>query len=358
MKRAVSIPVIAVGKIRDPKMAEEIIAEGRADFVGIGRTLLADPDYPMKVETGRVNEINPCIACNQGCISRLFAQQDVWCTVNPATSREEAFSKPIGQKRTVVVIGGGPAGLSAARTAASRGHRVILYEKSKRLGGQLFAAAASPFREGWDELREALERDIKRYKVEVHLNSEYTPENARADRPDAIIVAVGSTPARPNFPGVSNKNVLIARDLLEGKVKAKGRVVIVGGGCAGAQTAEFLAVRKHNVTIVELAGNIANDAPPDDRALLLARLENLGVKIEINTKVTAFNPKAVQVEGVAGAKTLPADTTVLCLGSHSNDGLADALKQLVPSTVVVGDAISPRRITDAIAEGALAALNV
>lgn len=356
IKRTVKIPVIAVGKIRDPWMAERIIADKRADFVAIGRTLLADPEWPMKAGSGRSHQINPCIACNQGCIGRLFAGQDVWCTVQPATSREAMFQKPIGKRQTVVVVGGGPAGLSAARVAATRGHRVILYEKNKRLGGQLFAAAASPYRDGWSELREAMERDLKRLKVEVHLRKEFTPSLVGENSPDAIIVAVGSSPGRPKIPGATNTNVFVARDLLEGNKKAKGDVVVVGGGCAGAQTAEFLAARGHGVTVVEQAEAIAHDAPMDDRALLIGRLGKLGVKIETNTKVLAIEPKSVKVEGSSGERGIPAGTVVLCLGSYSNDGLTEELKQLVKNTVTVGDAVSPRRVTDAILDGALAAL--
>lgn len=356
VKKAVHIPVIAVAKIRNPKLAEKIITNNQADFVAIGRTLLADPDWPEKVRTGRLNEINPCIACNQGCISRLFAQQDVWCTVNPETGREGMFERPIVNKKTVVVVGGGPAGLSAAKTAAARGHRVTLYEKNKRLGGQLTAAGAAPHRTGWQELYKSLVQDIKRLDVEVFTNREYTPALAKNNPPDAIIVAIGSSPVRPKIPGIGRTNVIVARDLLEGNKKARGRVVVAGGGCAGAQTAEYLAEQGHPVTIVEATTNIALDAPTDDRALLLGRLKKLGVKLETDTKVMTIGSESINIESPLGTKAIPADTVVLCLGSFPNNGLPEELKQLVKNTVVVGDAVAPRRVTDAVAEGALAAL--
>ena len=356
VKQAVQIPVIAVAKIRTPKLAEKIIADNQADFVAIGRTLLADPDWPEKVKAGRLNEINPCIACNQGCITRLFAQQDVWCTVNPEAGREGMFKKLVTKKKTVVVVGGGPAGLSAAKTAASRGHQVTIYEKNSRLGGQLSAAGAAPHRAGWNELYKSLIQDIKRFDVETHTNREYTPALAKHNPPDAVIIAIGSSPVRPKIPGIGRTNVIVARDLLEGKKKAKGRVVVAGGGCAGAQTAEFLAEQGHPVTIVEATTNVALDAPVDDRALLLGRLKKLGVKLETDTKVMAIGSESIHIESPLGAKTIPADTVVLCLGSFANDGLPEELKQFVKNIVVVGDAVSPRRVTDAVTEGALAAL--
>lgn len=356
MKGALKIPVIAVAKIRDPKLAEKILKSGGADFIAVGRTLLADPEWPNKVREGRLEEINPCIACNQGCISRLFAQQDVWCTVNPETGREGEFAKPAKGKKTVVVVGGGPAGLSAAKTAAQRGHRVILYEKNAKLGGQLFAAEAAPHRHGWKELRTAIVRDVRRLGVEVRLNTECSPERAKADKPDAVILAMGSTASKPKIPGIGRTNVVTSRDLLEGRAKAKGNVVVVGGGCAGAQTAEYLAERGHAVKIVEAAGAIASDAPVDDRFLLLARLNRLKVKIHTETALMSIGPKSVTVESPAGSKMLPADTVVLCLGSFPTDGVTSEFKAFVKEVTVVGDAVSARRVTDAVAEGALAAL--
>lgn len=356
VKKAVSIPVIAVGKIRTPEFAEKILTSNKADFVAIGRTLLADPDWPNKVASGKTTDIMPCIACNQGCIGRLFAQEDVWCTVNPETGRENAFAQHSKKKKTVVIIGGGPAGLSAARVAAKRGHTVTLYEKSNKLSGQLTAAGAAPHREGWTVYKKIILRDLKQPGITVHLKSEYSPEQARRERPDAIIIAIGSSAVRPKIPGIGRTNVVIARDLLEGKVKAKGTVVVAGGGCAGAQTAEYLATHGHAVTIVEAMDAIALDAPSDERELLLGRLKKMKVKLLTNCKLTTIGSRTVTTEDKDGSKTLPADTVVLCLGSFPNDGLAAELKQIIKNTVVVGDASSPRRVTEAVAEGALAAL--
>lgn len=356
VKGSVKIPVVAVAKIRDPKLAEKILKNGEADFIALGRTLLADPEWPNKAAASKLDEINPCIACNQGCISRLFAQQDVWCTVNPETGREAMFAEPPAAKKTVVVVGGGPGGMAAAKTAAERGHKVILYEKRPKLGGQLFAAEAAPHRQGWKELRQALARDVKRLGVDIRLKREFFPAMAAADKADTVILAIGSTATIPKIPGIGHTNVVTSRDLLEGRAKAKGDVVVVGGGCAGAQTAEYLASGGHDVKIVEAAGALAADAPTDDRFLLLGRLGRLKVKIHLETALMSIGPKSVTVESPAGPKTLKADTVVLCLGSHPNDGLTAELKTVVRDVKVVGDAVSARRVTDAVTEGALAAL--
>ncbi len=358
IKKAVTIPVIAVAKIRSAEMGEHAIKEKKADFIAVGRTLLADADWPNKVREGRLDEIMPCIACNQGCISRLFAQQDVWCTVNPANGRERAFAKKPKTKKRVLVIGGGPAGLAAARTAADMGHKVTLYEKHGVLGGQLAAAAAAPHRQGWMELRNALVSDVKRLPITVRLNSEFDSAAIRSGQFDAAIIAMGSSPNRPNIPGIGRTSVIIARDLLEGWVDAKGRVVIAGGGCMGAQTAEALAAKGHAVTIVEALGAVAADAPVDDRALLLGRLKKHGVRIITDTKIMGVGPRSVSIEGPQGPTSLFADTVVLCLGATPNNGMLAELKKKVRSVQVVGDAKQARRVTEAMAEGALAALAV
>lgn len=356
VKEAVSIPVIAVGKIRTPELADEVIRTGQADFVALGRPLLADHDWPRKAESGQSDRIDKCIACNQGCITRLFDQLDVWCTVNPETSREIEFARPPTAAKTVVIAGGGPAGMEAARVAVGRGHRVALFEQEDHLGGQLIAAAAAPYRPGWRELNEFLQREMQHLGVDVRLSTQLTPELARQHDAEVAIVATGSLPIRLKIPGIGNENVITARDLLEGRVTAKGRVVVAGGGCAGVQTAEYLATQGHPVTIVEMMGAIAPDAPSAERELLIGRLGRLGVKIQMETKIMRIGQGEVAVERPGGEDRIPADTVVICLGSAPNDVLVEALRPVVPTVLVVGDAVKARKVTDAMVDGALAAL--
>ncbi len=356
VKAAVSIPVITVGKIRYPEMAEQILRDGRADFIALGRSLLADQDWPRKAEEGHPEHINHCIACNQGCISRLFAQLDTWCTVNPITARELEFVQPPPERKMrVLVAGGGPAGMEAAKFAVGYGHDVTLYEKSDHLGGQLIAAAAAPYRSGWEELRSYLVSEMDRLAVDVRLNMELTADMAKSENADAVIVAVGSHPVRPSIPGIQSENVLLARDILEGHAAAKGRVVVAGGGCSGAQTAEYLADKGHEVTIVEMLGDIAVDAPSAERELLIARLQDRGVRIMTDTKILSIDEGRVNIQTPRGLDAIDAETVVLCLGSAPNNHLTEQLVKVIDEVVVVGDAVEARKVTEAMAEGALAA---
>jgi 2,4-dienoyl-CoA reductase-like NADH-dependent reductase (Old Yellow Enzyme family)/thioredoxin reductase len=359
IKKRVKIPVIAVAKIRTPELAEKTLKEGSADFIAIGRPLLADPDWSKKAKAGKAKEINSCIACNQGCISRLFAGQDVWCTVNPKCGREIEFGKQEQSPKKLLVIGGGPGGLTAAIIAAERGHKVTLFEESSELGGQLIAAASLPHRQDWETFRQSLIRQVRALPIEVVTDHKCTLEDAKNGEFDAAIVASGSVPVMPKIPGAQNTNVIIARDLFNGKATAKGKVIVVGGGCLGAQTAEYLAEKKHDVTLIELTENIALEAPMDDRYLLLQRLEKLGVKIMLKTRVLKIEPNGVFAHtSEQGKQHIASDTVVLCAGSKPDENFAYKLKFAIKNVVVIGDAKDARRVTDAVVEGGLAVLGV
>ena len=360
LKQAVSIPVITVGKLHTPALAETVLRNGQADFVALGRELLADPDWPRKAELGLEDEIHGCIACNQGCITRLFEQRDVWCTVNPACGREREFAGLVrdAAHRKVLVAGGGPAGMSAARVAAQAGFQVILCEAADALGGQLSAAGAAPHRPGWLELLKDQRHQLRLLGVEVRTHTRVDKKLVLKERPYALIVATGAEPVRPNIPGVDQFNVIGAYDLLNGQAKAQGSVLVVGGGCAGAQTAEFLAAQGHPVTIVEAEGDIAADAPLDDRTLLLGRLRALGVKIMTHTRMLSIGLDAINLQSGDEVFGLAADTVVLCLGARPVNHLEKELLGLVPHLFTVGDATRARRVTDAILEGSLAALGL
>ncbi|MGA9855626.1 MAG: NAD(P)/FAD-dependent oxidoreductase [Gammaproteobacteria bacterium] len=358
IRERVKIPVIAVGKLRTPALAEAVLANGQADFIALGRELLADPDWPQKAQSGHADTIHKCIACNQGCISRLFDQRDVWCTVNPQCGREREFAEYAAARklRKLLVVGGGPAGMEAARFAAGTGMQVILCEAQAQLGGQLHAAGTAPYRPGWHELLEDLQGELRRLGVEVRLNTRVDRRYVEREKPFALVVATGAQPVRPQIPGVNDMYVMTARDLLEGRSTAIGSVLVAGGGCSGAQTAEFLARAGHAVTLIEAEGDIAADAPLDDRTLLLSRLRALKVEIFSHTRLLSIENQVVHLT-VDGENTqMNFDTVVLCLGARSENSLEREVLGLVPHVFTVGDAVRPRKVTEAVIEGALAGL--
>lgn len=359
VKAAVNIPVIAVGKLRTPELVEEVLEQGKADFVALGRSLLADPDWPAKVAAGKRAEVRHCIACNQGCISRLFAQQSVWCTINPEVGREPEFENlKGGDGRKLLVIGGGPAGMAAARWGALAGFKVVLHEARSVLGGQLLAASAAPHREDWNTLREYLVHELGRLGVEMRLDSRLDAQGVVREKPWAVIVATGSEPIRPSVPASDGMLVATGRDILEQAAAHQGRIVVAGGGCAGAQTAEYLASCGHDVTVLEAEGDIAVDAPIDERMLLLGRLQRHGVKMMPNTRLLSMALGNVVVLSPHETRMLRADMVVLCLGAQPRIDLTVALTGIGLPVRIVGDAAQPRKVTEALAEGALAVLNL
>lgn len=353
VKQVVRIPVIAVGKLGYPELAERVLQEGKADFIALGRPLLADPEWPNKVKGGCVEDIRPCIGDNEGCEARLANRLYLSCTVNPSTGMEKEFAlEPAEEMRTVLVIGGGPAGMEAARVAALRGHKVTLWEKANALGGNLITASTPDFKQDYRRLVEYLIAQLRKGGVRVELGKEGTPELILEMQPDIVFVATGGTPIIPAIPGVDRANVLTAVDVLHGKQMVGKLVVVIGGGVAGSEAALYLAQGGKQVTVVEILDTVAQGIyHRDNRIHLLELLSQAKVKILTQTSVLEIAEGGVRVVDRDGVTTtLPAETVVLAVGFRPNDELCKALATKLPEVHCVGDCLAPRKVIDAIWE--------
>ncbi len=359
IKQRVGVPVITVGEIRDAEFAEGVLAAGKADFIALGRPLLADPEWVGKVAQGRIGDIRRCIRCEY-CRDGIDLGIPARCTVNPALGREGDLAelRPARATKRVMVVGGGPAGMEAARTAALRGHRVSLYEKGGALGdGQLRLAAAPPHKEkvGW--LRDYLAEQVKKAGVEVHLNTEVDAQRVEREAPEVLVVATGARPLIPSIPGMKRKQVVTAHDVLGGNVKVEGkRVAVLGGRRTGCETAEFLAQRGCSVTVVARsdASGLAQGATLLHRGPLLARLAQLKVQFITEHDVKEIQPGGIVLVDRAGKERfLEVDAVVLSRGVTPARELADQLQGKVPELYLIGDSYEPRDIARAILEGAV-----
>lgn len=359
IKEAVNIPVITVGKINTPELAEAIITSGQADLVALGRELIADPKWPDKVENNSIPDINRCIACNQGCIDRLFQQEDTQCLVNPCFGREEEFKiEPAKEVKNVMVIGGGPAGMQAAIVAKARGHNVSIYEKSGELGGELKLAEIPPHRQGMTWFKEYLIGRVHKMEIEEHLNTEVTRDIVAKNDIDHVIIATGSECAMPNIPGVDSPIAVMPPQALTGEAKLGKKVIIAGGGSVGSETAEYLAEKGHRVIITEMGDGIASDMGISDRHLLLERFKKMGVEIMTNAKIIKISGQGLSINRQGKEEFIEADNIVLCLGAKPINYLAKEISDLTAVVDIVGDAKQPRTVLEAVYEGYLAALNI
>ena len=353
IKKAVTVPVVAVARLHDPRMAEQVLAEGKADLIAVGRGLIADPDWPRKAADGRIEEIRPCLTCNRPeCHGRIFQQVELGCTVNAAVGREAQFdASPTRSPRRVLVVGGGPAGMEAARVAATRGHRVVLCERSGTLGGQLWLAAAPPHKGSMEKMVRYLAGQMKILDVDVRLNCAATPEMIVELAPDEVVVATGAQPLWPPIPG-AREHAISSWDVLAGKVQLGDRVAVIGGGDVGCETAEFLAAQGKPVTILEMLPDVAPELVPWTRRMLLDRLVAGGVEILLQAKVTAVEPGLVRFErrGVAG-ELGPIDSVVLACGARPLADLAERLRTAGIAVRTIGDAARAGNLADAIRAG-------
>jgi len=361
LKQTVNKPVTTVGAIVDFELAERIVAEGRADMVAMARALIADPCLPGKTMHGLEDEVIPCIRCNE-CLNRVARFIPVRCATNPRTGIETEMASlpPVSaRRRKVVVAGGGPAGMEAAIVAAERGHDVVLFEKSGRLGGNLVAASGPAFKDEMKRFLDYLVRRVKALPIDVRLGTDADAALVGAERPDRLVVAVGAEPALPDIPGLQTANVVWAGDVCADLVETGERVVVAGGGGMGCETALHLAGKGKKVVVVEMLDEAALDFNFINRSMLLDLVAEAGVEVLTGTTVVAVSDGLVTVADREGQRRdLEGDTVVLALGMTPRRATVDALKAAAPRVAVVGDCVKPRLIIDAVHEGFHAAAEI
>lgn len=352
MKQAVSVPVTAAAGM-DLEIGGKAVEEGNADLVGIGRRFLADPEYVTKAVSGRIVDINPCIACKMCIDTSLLKNQPLRCAVNPACGREEEYKLNHTEKpKKVVVIGGGPGGMKAAIIAARRGHEVILFEKAHRLGGQLIPAALPPGKNKIQNLIDHLSTQLVKHSVEIRLGTAVEGELIESLKADVVVIATGKKDYVPEITGIENANVARAEDVLIGDAVVGIDVAVIGGDLVGCETAEFIADKGMNVTIVETLERLLSKTSPVKSVRLLKRLRDKGVTTLTGVKKEKFRDYCLFVTmGDGNEVPIPVDTIVYAAGGTPNNTLFYELKDRFPEIYCAGDCTEPRDIASAIEEG-------
>jgi len=359
IKNHVTIPVIASGSITLPKYAEAIIASGKGDFVGLGRPLLADQYWPAKAEANHPEDIRPCIRCNEGCLERtFFLYKGVTCALNPTIGREDDLRiTPAPQKKKVVVVGGGPAGMEAARVSALRGHDVTLYE-NRKLGGYLHEASVPDFKADIRPLMQSLITQVEKLGVKV-ISEEGTAEKVKASGCDVAILAVGAEPIELKIPGANKKHVLSALDALSAKATLGKNVVVIGGGLIDSETAIDLVEHGHNVTVVEMLDEIMSDVAVTDKLAYFDRIAKTDLKIFTSHRVVEITDEGVVVAGRKNNDlAIPCDTVLVAVGLTPRSALYAQLQDADFKVYKIGDYVNAGKIFDAIHTGYKTALTI
>jgi len=381
IKKEVSIPVVVTNRINDPALAEELLQDGAADLIGMGRALIADPELPNKAMGGRVKEIAPCIACNQGCMDGVFMGRPSTCLVNPAAGQEADFEiKPAEKSKKVMVVGAGPAGMEAARVLAIRGHEVTLCEKDDKLGGQLNLCGVAPDRSEFKSLLNYLISEVNRLDIKIITGAEVTEQTVIENKPDAVIVATGGKQILPEIPGIGKPHVYSAESVLKGEAEVGEKVVIVGGGHIGCEVALLIAQRRsiypdaadflinygalnnekaaelteqtRSVTIMETRKKIAAYYGRTSRFAIMQGLRKNDVAMITNAKCLEIDDGKIVVEMDDKKQTIEADTVVITSGYVKDDGLFGQLEGKVPELYIIGDAKKLISCLNAIVEAA------
>jgi 2,4-dienoyl-CoA reductase-like NADH-dependent reductase (Old Yellow Enzyme family)/thioredoxin reductase len=350
-RKKVGPPVIGVGRITRPEMAERILGDERVDLIAMGRSLLADPGWVMKARGASKEPVRPCIACNT-CLESISNQEPIICAVNPLTGSEDQLPiKRVSYPKSVAVVGAGPAGMEGACTAALLGHHVDLYEREDRLGGQLWEAAVPPHKALLGELIGFFQARLRELGVELHMGEAFSEPTAHEKGFDAVILSTGSQPIRPQIPGVDQPHVHMARDVLTARAFTGQNVLVVGGGMVGCETAEFLAGKGETVTLIEMIDEVAMDVEPRARFLLLQRLEKYDVRIKTGCKLKEIKPDHAVVMVQGGEMRIFADTIVLAVGYHSDNELETQLEGGTREIYPIGDCMRAGNIREATRQG-------
>lgn len=362
IKDNVNIPVIVAGKIKDPDLAEKILLEGKADYIAIGRGLISDPELPLKSYSGLKNEIRKCISCNDMCIYRkTWLSHPIRCTVNPTVGRE---GKPVGralQPKRIAIIGGGPAGMEAARIAALRGHRVTLYERGSALGGQLRMAGLLPIKKDIKDYIDYLISQLNKLNVQVYLNHEVTVDSYDKMEFDDFIVATGAIRYTPNLKGAQNKNVLYYDDVLLGLREISGEnVIVTGGGMIGCETALYLAeIKNKRVNLITRQTEVGSEVEPIfTRSGLIDRFQRDNITIFAECEIDEIFENHVRVKSRGQNKLLEMDGLIIAHGRRSNNYLSEYIEFSGKSAYSIGDCVIPRKLAEAVHEGFSAGLRV
>ena len=358
IKKAVKTPVAVVGGLDEPELMEQVLAEGKADIIAVGRSIIADAQMPDKLRGGRADDVTPCIRCNH-CISESFVPYVKYssrltrCSVNPVAGREytEKDVCPALIPKKVLVIGGGPAGMEAAITLADRGHQVILAEKSGRLGGAIRFAGHVSFKSKLDQLMQVLIRRVERRKITVMLNTGMTPELARSLRPDAIVCAIGADPIVPPVPGVDLEIAVSAVGMHEHMEEIGQNVVILGGGLVGCEESILLGELGKKVTVLEMKPELCRDAPFLHHEAVLLEMERLGITARTGMRCTGILPDGVTAEQDGKEIKLPADTVIIAAGLAPKLDEAESFRSCAPEFWKIGDCRQARNVRLAIHEG-------